>query len=263
MLLADVVIRPIDRAFEDGEIALNRVRMHIASDILSSAVIDGTVPSEFAANFLSGPAFVRHNTGRAVYLSLDNRPQLLSGNGRDVVRTNLATPLDKREHGFLAGTASSKVLALAAVFVLFQSADERFVNFDGLAFAAELCGEMAVSHCFAQTMLHKPGRFVRDPQRAMQLMGAYALLAGRYEVSRLSPLVNFDVAGLEKGADRNREFALAWPAAPQPSAATPDFGYPIKPSTTRAKSTLWPYDCFKPRNRGDLVMEMRLRKNTH
>lgn len=94
-------------------------------------------------------------------------------------------------------------------------------------------------------------------------MGADSLLAGRNEVGRLSPFVNFDVAGLEKGADCNREFALAWSAASQSRAAAPDLGYPVKPFTTRTKCTVWPYDRFKPSNRGGLAMKMRFRQDTY
>jgi hypothetical protein len=43
MLLANVVIRPIDAALENREIALNRICVYVASHILASAVIDGTM----------------------------------------------------------------------------------------------------------------------------------------------------------------------------------------------------------------------------
>src|ERR1700730_9430321 len=196
--------------------------MHIASDILSSGVIDGTVLGEFFTNFLSGPAFICHNIGRTVDLSLDDRPQVLCGNCRNVVRTNLTAPLDKREDGFLASPASSNVLALALVFVLFQSADKCFVNFDCLAFASELRSKMSVAHRLAKTMTHEPSSFIRQLEGPMYLMCADALLAGRHEVGHLKPLVKLDVAGLENGAHYNPGFTLSRCATTQSGASTPD-----------------------------------------
>ncbi|HEV7910355.1 MAG TPA: hypothetical protein VGP28_04550 [Methylocella sp.] len=155
-------------------------------------------------------------------LSFNDRAKVLCGDGRDVMGTHSTTALDKREHCFLASAASSKMLALAAVFVLFQSADERFVNFDCLTFASELRNEMSVTHGLAKTMTHEPSSFVRQLECPMYLMGTDALLAGRHEVGHLKPLMKFDVAAFENGSDRSRKFALARAAAPQSGASTPD-----------------------------------------
>src|SRR6185437_9525294 len=43
MLLRNVVIRPVDPALEDREIALDCVRMHVAANVLANAVIDRVV----------------------------------------------------------------------------------------------------------------------------------------------------------------------------------------------------------------------------
>jgi hypothetical protein len=48
------------------------------------------------------------------------------------------------------------------VLVLLQSANERFVNLDHLAFAAELHGEMTVTHSLAKTTAHEPSNFASD-----------------------------------------------------------------------------------------------------
>jgi hypothetical protein len=96
-----------------------------------------------------------------VDLSLGDWAQIVRASGREMVRANLAVPLDKREHRFLANSTRSEVLALAAVFVLLQSANERFVNLDDLTFAAKLHGEMTVTHGLAKTMAHEPSGFGR------------------------------------------------------------------------------------------------------
>ena len=136
MSLADVVIRPIDRALHDGKVALNGVGVNVAANVIASTLVDGTVQRKLAADFLSGPAFVRHDLCSAVDLSPDDWAQIVRANGGDMMRAHLAVPLDEREHRFLANSARSEVLALAAVFVLLQSANERFVKLDHLAFAA-------------------------------------------------------------------------------------------------------------------------------
>jgi hypothetical protein len=94
-------------------------------------------------------------------LRLDDWAQIVRANGRDMVRANLAEPLDKRKHRFLANSARCEVLALATVFVLLQSANECFVNLDHLAFAAKLHGEMTGTHGLAKTIAHEPSSFVR------------------------------------------------------------------------------------------------------
>ena len=40
MFLADMVIHAIDAAFEDREVAFNRVGMNVAANIFANAVID-------------------------------------------------------------------------------------------------------------------------------------------------------------------------------------------------------------------------------
>lgn len=70
--------RAIDTAFHDGEISFDRVGMNIAAHIFADAVIDGAMKSEFTADFLCRATFVRHNVGRAVDLSLDDRPQFFA-----------------------------------------------------------------------------------------------------------------------------------------------------------------------------------------
>jgi hypothetical protein len=77
----------------------------------------------------------------------------------------------------LANSARSEVLALAAAFVVLQSANQRFVNRDHLAFAAKLHGEITVTPGLARTMAHEPRSFVRLLKGPMYLMGTDALVA--------------------------------------------------------------------------------------
>jgi hypothetical protein len=49
MSLADVVIRPIDRALHDGKVNLNGIGVNVAANVFASAVIDGTLQRKLAA----------------------------------------------------------------------------------------------------------------------------------------------------------------------------------------------------------------------
>ncbi len=49
MSLADVVIRPIDRALHDGKVALNGVGVNVAANVIASTLVDGTVQRKLAA----------------------------------------------------------------------------------------------------------------------------------------------------------------------------------------------------------------------
>ncbi len=109
--------RPINTALHDRKIAFDRIGMDIAANIFADAVIDGAMESEFTADFLCRAAFVHHNVGRGLDLSIDDRPQIAGVDSRNMVRANLAAPLHKREHGFFANAAGAFMVALAAKFV--------------------------------------------------------------------------------------------------------------------------------------------------
>ncbi len=53
------------------------------------------------------------------------------------MRTNPATALNKRIDGLFAGAARTLMLALAAVFVLFEFANESVVHFDCFSFTTK------------------------------------------------------------------------------------------------------------------------------
>lgn len=96
-----------------------------------------------------------------------------------MLRANLAATLDKREHGFLARAADVVLVALAAVLVLFATADESLVRLDRLTLPAERprAFRVKLAHGLADTMRHEPSRAIgAEPQHPPKLMGANALL---------------------------------------------------------------------------------------
>jgi hypothetical protein len=110
-----------------------------------------------------------------------------------------------------------------------STADESFVHLDKFALAAERSSVVnaEICHRFAETMRQKPCGLQCDAEDAVQLVSAYALLAGAMQMHCLEPNMQLDVAGLEDGTDLDRErfaagiafvdadagaLALQWPA---------------------------------------------------
>ena len=72
--------------------------------------------------------------------------------------------------------------------------------------------ECPFPHGLANTVAHEPCRLKRYPERAMKLVRADALLATRHQKDPLQPDIQLEVAGLENGADLDRERLAAVPA---------------------------------------------------
>ena len=213
MLLADVMECSVNAALEDGKVAVHRVGVSIAAHVPADTVVDRTVTGELAADFFRCRAFVGHDVRFGGHLLLKDGAEIVGIDGRNVVRADLAAKLDKRKYGFLANAASALVLALAAMLVLLQSTDERFVNFNRLAVAAKRDRKVTIPHSLAQAMAHEPRGFVRQLKRPMYLMGADAFLARGQQVRALEPLVQRNMARFENRVHSGAELKLALKAA--------------------------------------------------
>lgn len=178
------------------------------------------------------------------------------------MRANLAAALNERDHGFFAGAAQIALVALSKVFVLFLAADVGFVKFHRLAFAAKRAGRVQIAHTFANTMTHKPRGFVGQPDHAVKLMGAHALLAGAHQMRRQKPLGHGDMRALVDRTDSRREllpavFAVI-PARPHRLATK--LRNAVKRTAERAIWTLRPADRFEVLPGGFKVGENRVRQ---
>src|ERR1019366_9251983 len=74
---------------------------------------------------------------------------------------------------------------VAALAVRGLAADKSFVNLNDHVIAAELAGEGAILHRFANAMQKEPRGLVRDSKGPVYLMGADALLARTDEIDGL------------------------------------------------------------------------------
>src|SRR5690242_9862044 len=96
----------------------------------------------------------------------------------------------------------------AAVFrVALLLANERLVSLDSAATSAQHAG-VHLLHGFTNAMGHAPRSFVSHAQRAVQLMGAKALLGRAHQMRGQPPLCQRDLGALKYRAHSDRKLAL-------------------------------------------------------
>lgn len=157
-----MVICADDPALKNGEIALNRIRMSIAANVLASAVVNHFVTGKFFADVQITAHRVRHKRGLRVNMRLQDRPKRLAVDARDTLRADAAGAFHKRMHNDFARAADVLRIALVLVLVLLASADERRIGFHDFAFAAKHPGNFRRRHALADAMGHKPSRAIRS-----------------------------------------------------------------------------------------------------
>src|SRR5260221_4340067 len=175
-----------------------------------------------------------------------------------------ATTLNKRDNSLFASTARSGMLTLTAMFVLFESADERFIDLDGFSFPAKHF-RVRFAQRFANAMAKKPSGFLAQSEQAADLKGAHALLAGHHEVGCGKPLVQRNLAALIQRANRDRERLAAGIALIEAVAMTlalHECGV-IHSAAMRADRAIRPELPFKPLASLGFVIKDRLRQVTH
>lgn len=205
---ADVVIHAIDAALEDREIALDRIRVRVPTNVLFNAVVDRVVPRKVWSDDAILAFAIRHQGGLLIKLCLKDWLQRLGRHVRHMPRLHLAAALYQREHGFLANAADDLRVALALVPVLLLAANEGFVRFRNLAFAAHRCG-VQFPHAFADAVAHKPTGLVRQAEHPAQLVCGHPLLAAAQQMRGQKPLRQGDVRPLVNRANRRRELPAA------------------------------------------------------
>src|SRR5215468_299775 len=94
VLLADVMVRPIDAALKNSKVTFSRVDVRFTANVFASIVINEVMFGKFASHLLRCATFVSHDIASAVDLSLNNRSQVCSCNRRNVMRADSALALD-------------------------------------------------------------------------------------------------------------------------------------------------------------------------
>jgi hypothetical protein len=200
MFLADMLVNAIDAALENREVSLSGIGGRIAADVLLLRVIDSAVTGEPPASLPVHAALVGSQMRSNINFGLKDWAQICGSDLLDMMGTDPPFTFDQSDDGFFRrGISISAVPGSAA--------DESFVRLNKFALAAERPGvvNVEVHHRFAEAMRQEPCGLQRDAEDTMQLVGAHALLAGAQQVHCLQPDMQFDMAGLEDGADLDSE----------------------------------------------------------
>lgn len=262
--LGNVVIHASDTALHDRKIAFDGVGMGLTAHVFLNAMINGLM-LEVLIDVTVLPGIVCHDGGIGMNLFAKDRAQIRAGHIGQVERANPAITLNEGEHGFLAPTPTKAGLgALAAVPVLFLTADIGFVRFDKLIRAPHR-GRVAVTHCLTDAMPHEPCSFEGDTQGPVKLVSANALLAGRDEEDRLQPDMQLYMARLENGPDLDGEGLAARIALVEAgaSALASQLAAIVHNATMGADATLRPNVRLYELVGGFFIVKVRRGKDGH
>ncbi len=208
VFFADMLVNAIDAALEDREVSLSGIGGRIAA-----RVIDGAVTGEPLASFPVNAALVGSQVRSDINFGLKDWTQIGGSHLWDMMGTDAPFTFDQSDDGFLRGGISiSAVPGFAA--------DESFVRLNKFALAAERPGvvNMEVHHRLAEAMRQEPCGLQGDAEHAAELVGAHTLLAGAKQVHCLQPDMQFNMAGLEDGADLDSKGLAAGVAFVHPDA---------------------------------------------
>src|SRR5215510_14958664 len=107
------MIRPGDPAFEDREVAFNRVGVHVAANVLASRVTNDRTRTLARLHTTKCLVIVRVESGIVVQLLLKDCADVLRCDGRNMMRANRPAALNQRNDRLFTSTTTANVLALA------------------------------------------------------------------------------------------------------------------------------------------------------
>jgi hypothetical protein len=255
---ADLVERADHASLEDRPKALNRVGVNRTDDIFASGVVDDGVGVVVSKVLVADP-LVRAEQANLVRDGFMHK----GGEGRgadvgDYTSNHVAFAANSARDGRLArANAASAVTAAAIMPVLGFAADESFIDFYNASKLIELLtrerGPYPVSHV--------PSGFVRaETHVAINLKGAYSLLASEHQVNDAKPIAERLIRVLKDRASNVREAIAALRSAlvalPMPRVALQLRG--VLSSTARAADTLGPSLTDQIGATGILIREVML-----
>ena len=211
VLLANVVVRPDDSAFQKAPKPFNRVCVDLAANVLAFAMRDGIVRESASRQVVIAGVFVgRNQIDVAANRLADEAVKSLSICVLDHLADNVSLSADCSDDGCFADSATSGVKPFIPVFVLFLAANIGFVNFD---FAHQL-RESFILHRGADALTHEPSRpVIAATDHPMDLQSADTLLALTHQVDDLEPDCQRVVGILENRLSDDAESITIAPAA--------------------------------------------------
>lgn len=220
------------------------------------AMIDAGVATVVLAGLHIDRALVGHEVGLFIYASRKVLFDVLRGDIRNVLGTNLTVAFNKRHHGVLLR------FRLAIVNILLLAANIGFVALDNLVLAADRAACLWIkAHGFPDAHGKKPCALVRDAQHSVELVRGDALLRSGHKMEAENPLRQRDLRALHDGAQRDRERLLAIVAMDEARAMALAFhaGYALG-LAARANWAFWPAHAFEMGAGRVLVVENRVRQ---
>ena len=203
VLAVTVLVDALHPALEDGEVTLNRVRVHVAAHVLFRRMGGEVVRRKVVGQLFVLSRFVGVDGGFLGDVRFQDRKQ--GGHPQvfhDDAFRRARSAVDQGQDLVLVRATTGGFGFLELV------ADEGFVNLNRAAASAEVDAAI-IAHRFTDAMGHEPSGLEGHTKGAVKLLGTDALLGGTHQVDGLQPQVQRDVAGLEDRADANRELGLA------------------------------------------------------
>jgi len=238
MLCAGMMIDANDAALENRENAFHPVRGHAIADVFARAVIDGSVFETRTFNADICASFVGVNDRTDLNVLIDGGLYCLFVGARNRHTDGASAAFAHAQHGGFADRAAPGLELLGLVFVLFDSANIGFINFDD---ARQLL-EIVSTAGFAKPMQDEPSRLLRDTDFLGELHAGDALAGRHKQIHRVNPFVQGNVAPLEYRSGADREVLLALIAAVVAFLANRD---PLAKSADRTTRAVRPKATFK------------------
>ncbi len=221
VVMGAVLIDALHAALEHGEKALHGVGVELRilrADVFLPAVVYNVVPGELPAKQGVVGSLIGHEMCFARKVLEDDR-----GDGRNLhvvhyEATGLpALAVNEGQDFVFVVEATATLLTLRLDGLVM--ADIGFVGFHVAATLTELEEvELVAAHGFADAVRHEPRALEADPERAVKLVAAHALLAAGDQEDGLEPDVERDMAGFEDGPDSDPVRLAAVPALVDPKA---------------------------------------------
>src|SRR5215469_5521499 len=130
MFLANVLIDSINPALQDREIVLGGIGGSVAAHVFLLRMVHGAVTGELLASFPVHAAFIGSQVRGFVDFGFQDWPQVRCIDFRDRVRADSPLALDQSDDSFFRSWGLIGAISGA-------TADESFIAFDELTFAAE------------------------------------------------------------------------------------------------------------------------------
>src|SRR5208283_1140132 len=175
ILRADIVVCPDHTTLEQRPERFHVVGVHVAANILASAMADGFVWEPYRVQMRVTTMLVRsHQINRATDGLTDETVKRNCVGILDHLASDVALPADGSDNANLARTDSTRYVALLVpVAILVLATNERFVDFNH----AHQFLKVVILHRGANPMAHIPrGLFLLESHNPLNVQGANALL---------------------------------------------------------------------------------------